>query len=331
MKFTSLLLVLALTGGAAVLNARSPKPSHKATKSARQKHKSVKANTSLRQSRVKRHTAKGLILKAAALNHLPASPLTALPEIPRLDVARALHLESILPAPAPKALPELPHPSMQAHSKHSITASELQPVLPTQEDGDWDEAVLPSALAELPFEPADPNQLDLLWPVGTRSVSSGYGPRTRTRSKMVRVKTRSKKNRLKRVRVPYQGSHKGVDLTAPMGSDIFAALDGKVVACGRHGQYGNYVILDHGNQVHTIYAHNQTNFVQEGEVVRRGQKIGEVGSTGHSTGPHVHLELRVNGLHQNPFPYLNDVEEIPAELMAQNETAMPPEKSRRSR
>lgn len=325
MKFTSLLLVLALTGGAAELKARRPKPTGKAPKSTRHKNKQPKADTSLRQCQASRTT-----LKANVLNHLPASSLTALPEIPRMDVAKALHLESILPAPAPKALPEPSNVTLHAQSKHAITPSELQPVLPREDEADWD-AMLPPTLAELPFEPADPHHLDLLWPVGTRSVSSGYGPRTRTRAKMIRVKNKSKKSKLRRVRVPYQSSHKGVDLTAPTGSDVFAAMDGKVVACGRHRQYGNYVILNHGNEVHTIYAHNHVNYVQEGEVVRRGQKIAEVGSTGHSTGPHVHLELRVNGVHQNPFPYLNDVEEIPAELVAQNESALPPEKSQRSR
>jgi murein DD-endopeptidase MepM/ murein hydrolase activator NlpD len=175
----------------------------------------------------------------------------------------------------------------------------------------------PSAVAVAPqgFEPADPTRLDLLWPVETRTVSSAWGPRMRSRT--VRVKAAKR-------RVKYRGSHKGVDLTAPSGTDVFAALDGRVVTSSRQKGYGNYVVLDHGNGVVTLYGHHRKNFVQEGEIVHRGQKIAEVGRTGNATGPHLHFELRVEGEVKNPLPFLNDVEEIPADQMAQNQAAVAP-------
>jgi murein DD-endopeptidase MepM/ murein hydrolase activator NlpD len=91
-----------------------------------------------------------------------------------------------------------------------------------------------------------------------------------------------------------------------------------VTVAGKHKQYGNYVVVDHGNGIATLYAHHKLNLVREGDIVRRGQKIAEVGRTGNATGPHLHFELKVGGLHQNPLPVLNDDEEISAELAAQN-------------
>jgi murein DD-endopeptidase MepM/ murein hydrolase activator NlpD len=133
----------------------------------------------------------------------------------------------------------------------------------------------------------------------------------------MRVKTiRVKDQRKKRVR--YRSRHKGVDLTAPTGTAVFAALDGQVVFSGKHKGYGNYVLVDHGNGVATLYAHHSLNLVQAGDIVRRGQKIAEVGRTGNATGPHLHFELRVDGMQRNPLPVLNDEEEVPSDRAAQN-------------
>jgi murein DD-endopeptidase MepM/ murein hydrolase activator NlpD len=169
--------------------------------------------------------------------------------------------------------------------------------------------------ADLGFQPADPSQIDLLWPVETRTVSSAWGPRIRTRSVRV-VKASTRKSR--KVKVAYRSSHKGVDLNAPSGTDVYASMDARVVTAGKHRQYGNYVVLDHGNGVQTLYAHLSALHTSEGEIVRRGQKIGLVGRTGNATGPHLHFELIEAGQRQNPLPFLNDVEEIPAEMMALN-------------
>jgi murein DD-endopeptidase MepM/ murein hydrolase activator NlpD len=179
----------------------------------------------------------------------------------------------------------------------------MQTVLPPVSEAEL-KALLPT------YAPADPDHLDLLWPVETRTISSAWGPRMRT--KTVRVKNQRKK------RVRYKGRHRGVDLNAPAGTSVFAALDGQVIVAGKHKQYGNYVVVDHGNGVVTLYAHHQLNLVHEGDIVRRGQKIAEVGRTGNATGPHLHFELKVDGLHRNPLPVLNDEEEISAELAAQN-------------
>jgi murein DD-endopeptidase MepM/ murein hydrolase activator NlpD len=132
------------------------------------------------------------------------------------------------------------------------------------------------------------------------------------RVKTVRVKDQRKK------RVRYRSRHKGVDLTAPTGTAVFAALDGQVVFSGKHKAYGNYVLVDHGNGVATLYAHHSLNLVQSGDIVRRGQKIAEVGRTGNATGPHLHFELRVDGVQRNPLPVLNDEEEVPSDRAAQN-------------
>lgn len=168
----------------------------------------------------------------------------------------------------------------------------------------------PGADPILPFSPANPERLDLLWPVETRSVSSYWGPRTRTR--VIRVKNRRKK------RVRYRSRHKGIDLPAPMHTDIYAAMDGVVVFAGKARGYGNLITVDHGNGVTTVYGHESATFVHEGDIVRRGEKIAEVGRAGNATGPHLHFELRVNGVQQNPLPVLDDTEEIPGELAAQN-------------
>jgi murein DD-endopeptidase MepM/ murein hydrolase activator NlpD len=195
----------------------------------------------------------------------------------------------------------------------------MRKVLP--EDDQADDLSVPAAAGSTEFQPADRDSLDLLWPVPTRTISSAWGPRIRTR--VVRVKTSTRNRRILR---RFLGTHKGVDLSAPMGSDIYAALDGQVVLSGRHKQYGNFVAVDHGNGVVTLYAHCSRNFVEEGQIVRRGQKIAEVGRTGNATGPHLHFELRLDGIPVNPLPKLNDMEEIPAEMVARNEAAVPPER-----
>jgi len=173
------------------------------------------------------------------------------------------------------------------------------------------------------FIPADPNNLNLLWPVETRSISSAWGPRTRTTVTV--VKTPSGKQR---VRKPYTSVHRGIDLTAPLGNGIFAAMDGTVSAVGSNSKLGKFVRIDHGNGVETVYGHNSANLVEVGDMVRRGQIIAKVGSTGHSTGPHVHFEVLIDKLQVNPAPLLNDTEEISAEMMAFNENFQSPGRRR---
>lgn len=98
-------------------------------------------------------------------------------------------------------------------------------------------------------------------------------------------------------------AHRGVDYVAPRGTPVKASGDGKVIFLGRKGGYGNAIILKHGHQYNTLYAHlaHFRRGLRTGKSVRQGQIIGYVGSTGLATGPHLHYEFRVNGVHRNPL------------------------------
>ncbi|MCG9478736.1 MAG: peptidoglycan DD-metalloendopeptidase family protein [Actinomycetia bacterium] len=122
------------------------------------------------------------------------------------------------------------------------------------------------------------------WPVAGR-ISSGFGYRVH----------------------PIFGTrrfHSGLDLAAPYGTPIIAADGGQVVQAGYFGGYGNSIMIYHGGGYATWYAHMSGFNVSNGQMVQRGQVIGFVGSTGWSTGPHLHFEVRINGNAQNPMGYL---------------------------
>lgn len=103
--------------------------------------------------------------------------------------------------------------------------------------------------------------------------------------------------------------HSGIDIGASQGSEIVAVDSGVVVDAGVRGSinsgYGRLVIIDHGEGHSTLYAHNSTNLVSEGEKVARGQAIARIGATGTATGPHLHFEVLINGEHTNPMDYFN--------------------------
>jgi len=106
---------------------------------------------------------------------------------------------------------------------------------------------------------------------------------------------------------PFTGKnamHEGVDYMVPAGTPVYASAGGVVVFAGMHPQYGNMVEIDHGNQIITRYAHASKLLVKVGEVVRRGHEIAKVGSTGRSTGNHLHFEVRYRGSAQNPVRFL---------------------------
>jgi murein DD-endopeptidase MepM/ murein hydrolase activator NlpD len=99
--------------------------------------------------------------------------------------------------------------------------------------------------------------------------------------------------------------HEGIDIGASTGTLIYAAAGGTVVYAGWEGGYGNLTVIDHGNGLATAYGHQSRLAVSNGQTVSRGQVIGYVGSTGHSTGPHLHFEVRVNGAPTDPLAYLS--------------------------
>jgi len=108
---------------------------------------------------------------------------------------------------------------------------------------------------------------------------------------------------------PFTGKramHEGVDYVVPLGTPIHAAASGIVVYAGWHPDFGNLVEIDHGNDILTRYAHASKLFVKVGQVVKRGQLISLVGSTGRSTGNHLHFEVRFKGLAQNPVRFLQN-------------------------
>jgi len=125
------------------------------------------------------------------------------------------------------------------------------------------------------------------WPTpASARITSNFGPRTNP------ITRRSE-------------NHRGVDIGAPTGTRIYAAQDGYVRLAAWHGGYGLTVIIDHAGGYSTLYAHNSRNFVSAGQRVTRGQHIANVGSTGQSTGPHLHFEIRRNGSPVNPLQYFN--------------------------
>ena len=97
--------------------------------------------------------------------------------------------------------------------------------------------------------------------------------------------------------------HNGIDIAAASGNTIVAAYDGKVIAATYDGTMGNYIMINHGDGVYTIYMHASQLHVAEGAEVSRGQKIASVGSTGRSTGPHLHFSVRVGGAYVSPWSY----------------------------
>lgn len=101
-----------------------------------------------------------------------------------------------------------------------------------------------------------------------------------------------------------QQFHNGVDMAAPGGSPILAAYDGKVVAADYNASMGNYIMIDHGDNLYTIYMHASALYVSKGAEVSKGSKIAAVGTTGRSTGNHLHFSVRLNGNYVNPWSYL---------------------------
>jgi murein DD-endopeptidase MepM/ murein hydrolase activator NlpD len=110
-------------------------------------------------------------------------------------------------------------------------------------------------------------------------------------------------------RSPFTGQrelHKGLDISAPTGTPIYASASGKVVKVEKDHGYGKNIMVDHGSGIVTRYAHLSNYAVKKGDQVKRGQLIAYVGNTGRSTGPHLHYEVRLNGVPVDPLRYILD-------------------------
>lgn len=130
---------------------------------------------------------------------------------------------------------------------------------------------------------------ELAWPIpGYTRITSKYGMRVHPITGVYKL-------------------HTGVDVSAPMGANFVAANDGIVVKAEYNSAYGNMVIIDHGGGVSTLYAHGSEMMVKVGDYVKRGETVVlKVGSTGYSTGPHAHFEVRLNGVTTDPLPYITN-------------------------
>lgn len=160
--------------------------------------------------------------------------------------------------------------------------------------GSWQQQDKPAGLAVVAVKPGVPASLTTgrpavsipsRMPVPGVNLSSGFGMRTH----------------------PVIGgrrAHKGVDLAAPTGTPIYATADGTVSKAEWFSSYGLYVSLEHGGDIQTRYGHMSRVSVQSGQQVKKGDIIGYVGSTGRSTGPHLHYEVRIAGNAVNPLPYM---------------------------
>lgn len=150
---------------------------------------------------------------------------------------------------------------------------------------------------------------EMAWPTpGYKTITSKYGMRMHPIFNVYRM-------------------HTGVDIGAPLGANIIAVNDGVVTLSAYSSSYGYYVMIDHGGGVVTLYAHASKLVATEGDIVKKGDVIALVGSTGWSTGPHLHFEVRINGKTQDPLPYITgqvstnkDTEQIPQDNTTENES-----------
>ena len=114
-------------------------------------------------------------------------------------------------------------------------------------------------------------------------------------------------------------AHKGVDLAGPTGTPVYATADGTVGMAQWFSSYGNYIQIEHGGSLQTRYGHHSGYAVKQGQKVRKGDLIGYIGSTGRSTGPHLHYEVRVAGAAVNPVPYMVETTAQQAFALARGE------------
>lgn len=159
------------------------------------------------------------------------------------------------------------------------------------------EIIIPGGKKELPQAPQPATQLGSIRNLFTTGGGTPPPNAAVTGTKLQWPTT------TRRISQYFRYGHAGVDIDGEFADPIYAAEGGKVVTAGWYGGYGLHVVIDHGNGLQTLYAHLQKVFVSEGQSVGRGQSLGEEGSTGRSSGSHLHFEVRQNGRAQNPFSY----------------------------
>lgn len=222
-------------------------------------------------------TCLGLAITAAAAASGFASPVRANSAL--VPAAMPMTAEAPLSAHYDTSRRELfigSRPPIQADFAGKVTVSRAADLVGQQLRPVWRPAPRRPGSGALPTS----------MPVSARAMTSGFGLRNH----------------------PLLGgrrAHQGVDLAAPTGSPITATSDGRVGAANWNGGYGLFVSLNHGGGVETRYGHMSRLNVVPGQQVRKGDVIGYVGSTGRSTGPHLHYEVRQNGRAVNPAPLLN--------------------------
>ena len=148
---------------------------------------------------------------------------------------------------------------------------------------------IPGATRRLPYP--GPTHARLSWPLQGR-VTSGYGVSRGSRA-----------------------HHAGVDIDGDSGDPIYAAAGGRVLEAGRGGEYGSYVLIDHGDGLQTLYAHASHLLVKRGQEIDAGTEIARVGRSGNARGTHLHFEVRQAGRAVDPLPYLRDA--VPARAASQ--------------
>lgn len=177
-------------------------------------------------------------------------------------------------------------PSMDGTSSHDLTMSEFQSLLDSMsQDMERRTDYMNVVESTLMSDKIKSRLLPTSQPVNVAYNASSFG---------VRID-------------PFTGRaamHEGIDFAAPIGTPIVAAAGGVVTVAEFHPQYGNMLEIDHGNDMITRYAHTSRILVHVGDIVRRGQHVADIGTTGRSTGPHLHFEVRVKGVAQDPRKFL---------------------------
>jgi murein DD-endopeptidase MepM/ murein hydrolase activator NlpD len=183
-----------------------------------------------------------------------------------------------------------------AAARAQLVKMKTDAVLALIEQAVWDQSAVAQSVALAPVDPDLKASGKLLWPIPNAIVSQGFGPTSFV---------------FEAGYAGYPHFHTGIDLAVPLGTPVFAAADGVVVQAGPMTDssgdlvgYGNYVIVEHAGGLQTLYAHLMSWVVQRKQTVKRGQLIGLVGSTGNSTGPHTHFEVRVENTPVDPDQFL---------------------------